>query len=331
MHSGESMATQERSLSTEEACPYCGSNLAEGDKYCSVCGYEKGSLQQKMAVPTSIAAFKLVVEKDEFLLQEGEHVVGRTDGDIIIANPYLSRKHARLRVAEGRVFLTDLGSTNGTFLDGERLKPGEEREITVSSKLRFAELGASLLRASEIHEAAYAGQEAQEPSEEKITEPSILEEGAKAELAEVFSPWQVLVGGEVKPLAFGQIRIGRKPERNDIAFPEDRYVSGEHLILDADLDYLRAKDLNSTNGTIINGKKIEPNVWVDLADGDEIKIGQTSLKVRRLTPPMEPVEELQETRQEVAPAVEQEKEEVHGLKEPCEAEGLDESDEPLQD
>ncbi|MDW8283504.1 MAG: protein kinase [Myxococcales bacterium] len=36
----------------------------------------------------------------------------------------VSRQHARLRVASGKLYLEDLGSLNGTFLDSERLGPG---------------------------------------------------------------------------------------------------------------------------------------------------------------------------------------------------------------
>lgn len=34
---------------------------------------------------------------------------------------FISRRHARLLVAEPDVFLDDLGSTNGTFYDGDRV------------------------------------------------------------------------------------------------------------------------------------------------------------------------------------------------------------------
>ncbi|MCL5773513.1 MAG: FHA domain-containing protein [Firmicutes bacterium] len=34
---------------------------------------------------------------------------------------FLSRRHSRILVAEPECFLEDIGSTNGTFIDGERL------------------------------------------------------------------------------------------------------------------------------------------------------------------------------------------------------------------
>lgn len=52
--------------------------------------------------------------------REGSYIVGR-EGDIVVEGDGISRHHARLVVADGRMTLTDLGSTNGTFLSGRRL------------------------------------------------------------------------------------------------------------------------------------------------------------------------------------------------------------------
>lgn len=46
---------------------------------------------------------------------------GRDDADIAIFESSVSRLHAELRREDGEWVLRDLGSTNGTFLDGERL------------------------------------------------------------------------------------------------------------------------------------------------------------------------------------------------------------------
>ena len=53
--------------------------------------------------------------------------IGReTDNDVVVSTPLASRHHARIVRNEGRWFLADLDSTNGTFLNGERLR-GEAR------------------------------------------------------------------------------------------------------------------------------------------------------------------------------------------------------------
>ncbi|MDO7786188.1 DUF3662 and FHA domain-containing protein [Desulforamulus aquiferis] len=55
----------------------------------------------------------------EFLLGDYRVVMGRRDScDIVLLDSSISRRHAQLEPAGGRYWLTDLGSTNGTYLNG---------------------------------------------------------------------------------------------------------------------------------------------------------------------------------------------------------------------
>jgi len=58
-----------------------------------------------------------------FAIHEGtELTIGRGDeADITIDNPAISRIHASLELKNGTFFLTDLKSTNGTTVNGERI------------------------------------------------------------------------------------------------------------------------------------------------------------------------------------------------------------------
>lgn len=50
------------------------------------------------------------------------HVVGRSpDADIRISDPYSSEFHARVGIQDGQVVVHDLGSTNGTYVNGRRV------------------------------------------------------------------------------------------------------------------------------------------------------------------------------------------------------------------
>lgn len=73
-------------------------------------------------------------------LEQEETMVGRDlANDIAISDPEVSRRHARFVMKEGIVFVEDLGSTNGTFLNGTRLsspqplRPGDS--ITFGDKI----------------------------------------------------------------------------------------------------------------------------------------------------------------------------------------------------
>ena len=52
---------------------------------------------------------------------ESELIVGRVDADITIDDPLVSRRHAAVRPAAGAIEIQDLGSMNGTWVNGERI------------------------------------------------------------------------------------------------------------------------------------------------------------------------------------------------------------------
>lgn len=72
---------------------------------------------------------------------EAESVVGRTPtAGLCIAARYVSAQHAVLRF-NGEIWeLRDLGSRNGTFVDGVRIRPGEERPLTRGSRIAFGKI-----------------------------------------------------------------------------------------------------------------------------------------------------------------------------------------------
>ena len=65
-------------------------------------------------------------------------LVGETD--IIIDSPRVSRMHARLEKINGKFYVKDLNSKNGTFVNGKRLLPQEQCEIAEGDRIAFAEI-----------------------------------------------------------------------------------------------------------------------------------------------------------------------------------------------
>ncbi|MBR4443663.1 MAG: FHA domain-containing protein [Clostridia bacterium] len=72
------------------------------------------------------------------------------------------------------------------------------------------------------------------------------------------------------------LTVGRNPG-NDLRV-DDNVVSGSHLRIDRNGDSLLVTDLNSSNGTVLNGVPL--NGTAPLNNGDELQIGFTRLKVR---------------------------------------------------
>jgi predicted component of type VI protein secretion system len=64
-----------------------------------------------------------------------EVAIGRQDADLMVEDPEVSRRHAVLRPSGGSVVVEDLDSTNGTFVNGERIRtpitvgPGDQVRV----------------------------------------------------------------------------------------------------------------------------------------------------------------------------------------------------------
>ncbi|KAJ6804885.1 uncharacterized protein M6B38_185250 [Iris pallida] len=65
--------------------------------------------------------------------------VGRVPGkaDMVIPVATVSGLHARLEKKEGKLFVTDLESTNGTFIDERRLRPGATASVSPGNCITF--------------------------------------------------------------------------------------------------------------------------------------------------------------------------------------------------
>ena len=61
---------------------------------------------------------------------QGVSVFGKSPTvDVNVDSPYISRRHFHIRCQDDVFFITDLDSTNGTFLNGERLTSQQERRL----------------------------------------------------------------------------------------------------------------------------------------------------------------------------------------------------------
>jgi len=56
-------------------------------------------------------------------------IVGRSsDLDMVLVEDMVSRKHARIQMQQDQIWIEDLGSTNGTFVNGEKIKRARLKE-----------------------------------------------------------------------------------------------------------------------------------------------------------------------------------------------------------
>ena len=86
----------------------------------------------------------------QWLLRDDTTIIGRgADCDVIIDDRQASRHHARVFTSQEGYLLEDLGSKNGTFLNGDNvdrpvlLHDGDEIGIAFAAKLSFVDVGAT--------------------------------------------------------------------------------------------------------------------------------------------------------------------------------------------
>lgn len=98
--------------------------------------------------PTSPPSARLEYDSQAITLPRGKLLVGRSSESFLrIDDPAVSRDHARLMVGDS-VTVEDLGSTNGTLINGERIEGVVEiadgDELTIGSRTFSLRLGGQL-------------------------------------------------------------------------------------------------------------------------------------------------------------------------------------------
>jgi pSer/pThr/pTyr-binding forkhead associated (FHA) protein len=156
------IAASDPASASAEACPECGTPRAVGARFCEACRHDFRSRDPAPAGPKLWVAVQvdatLAPQPDSdgigpaehseqlFQLDLAEILVGRrNDGEpaqveIQIADSGVSRRHLSFqRHPDGRYTVTDLDSTNGTWLNDVELPGGVETQIRPGDELTIGE------------------------------------------------------------------------------------------------------------------------------------------------------------------------------------------------
>ncbi len=74
------------------------------------------------------------------------------------------------------------------------------------------------------------------------------------------------------------ISVGRADD-NTLALNGDEYASGHHARIETQRDGVWVHDLGSTNGTYVNGERVQGRAR--LREGDSVQVGETELRLER--------------------------------------------------
>lgn len=217
--------------------------------------------------------------EQEFELNKASVLLGRAmTNDIVLGDARVSRAHAQIVCKPEGCTLIDLGSSNGTRLNGNQIKeqllePGDTLTMG-SSTLVFEAAGA-------IEEADLTIIDSFSELENTIAReivPMALNETNQPRLV-VFtkdSTWEI-------PLDMvDELTVGRSDD-NQIIIPQTR-ISRHHARVTRIGSGFSLRDLDSTNGTWLRGRQIEEII---LQDGDMIQIGDAQVVFKNGFSPVE--------------------------------------------
>jgi pSer/pThr/pTyr-binding forkhead associated (FHA) protein len=199
-------------------------------------------------------------ENDRVLPLAGPLRIGRGEGnDLRLDYEEVSGSHARVVPARGGFRLEDPGSTNGTFVNGNRvrnhaLEHGDEIEIG-PVRLLFLSAGGD-------EEAALAAFRRRRMARERRW-ALVAEDGEQTEI-------------ESLPFTIGRAADNRFPL-------DDESVSTHHARLVQEGSRLVLEDLDSTNGTWLGGRRVSRE---RVGHGDEIEFGRFLFVLRDVEYPL---------------------------------------------
>jgi len=120
-------------------CMCCGHRNRSGSHYCRRCGiaFEKGFPPRAV-----LALLKGRRQWAQRVITNRIVQIGRGGFcDILLSDPLVSEKHARVVYSNGSFWIEDLGSRNGTYVNGRRI---ERRSVLRDGYL--VRVGTSMLR-----------------------------------------------------------------------------------------------------------------------------------------------------------------------------------------
>jgi pSer/pThr/pTyr-binding forkhead associated (FHA) protein len=258
--------------------------------------------------------FKLIVHQTgqgdkEFQLEGRTYSVGRSTGnDIVLLDESASRHHALINFENDEFYIEDKQSAGGVYVNDNRitqktmLRGGDVIKIgsTLIDIVTVIETGTfpSVTDDSEAKTKVISPDEYQNilqanQKEEPGMEPSVQNLADSQKAGDKTVLFDIRKSPDASPPSFHKLVVIsdadlgkeyslKKPENMIGRAPgcpvlvNDKMASAQHAMITVKGNDCFIKDLNSTNGTVVNGKKL--TAQQALAEGDEIEIGASIFK-----------------------------------------------------
>lgn len=253
--------------------------------------------------------FKLVISDDEgkttaVPLVREEITIGRKEGNTIrLTDRNVSRRHAKLQKQSGTYLLQDLGSYNGTIINGTRVS--DTRSIKHGDQIVIGDYKLAIVEESAAQVGTPSAAASTPPATAAMTAPDAPmmappSAGAGGHVGQPtipaipsalpVNPEAIVVPEDIQQLRLvflapagtpGPVSISKLPmllgrsEVADISLPFSS-ISREHARITLDNGQLVIEDLGSSNGVTVNGTKVNRQA---IQKGDLCTMGVVEFRV----------------------------------------------------
>ena len=202
----------------------------------------------------------------KFNLSHGDLILGRSkDCDIVIADPYVSRRQISISLTDGRAILKNIGS-NPLLIAGNRVEPGQETLLEDNNEIHA---GRSVLVFRLKPEEQPAPEDYKSVIDEEKTvvlSSPVTDHGPKLVITDPSGRTST------QPLKDTRLSIGRAEDAG--LRLQDKTVSRHHALIEKKADGFYLKTLSTTNPVVVNKHKISEK---RLFNGDLANIGTFTL------------------------------------------------------
>ncbi len=203
------------------------------------------------------------------------HIGRAEDNQLVLTDIGVSRRHARLLIQAGGVFVEDLGSGNGTYFRGIRV---ERQAVQTGDEVLIEPftLAFNVLQAEDVESLTQDLEDVED--EDTVEVPS---DGGKPDPTEDRTIQRrarltTLQGQRLAanyPVRASGLTIGRSEARDVILF--DPAASRNHAQLEWVGRDMWLRDHGSGNGTFVNGSRVREQC---LRHGDRVRVGSTEFR-----------------------------------------------------
>ncbi len=116
-------------------CPVCQTKNEPNAVICSNCMTDISTIEPQ---EENNLILKLMHDNFTLSLDKDETIGRKAFGSKYLTNEHISRNHAKIIFENGSVYIEDLNSTNGTFINDSQIKPKKKYKLREADTIKLS-------------------------------------------------------------------------------------------------------------------------------------------------------------------------------------------------